>query len=589
MIEKSEVQRRYDLWSQGYWEVPDNLDTTGFDFNWKPEPYDRPYTHQFGTQHQKTGGPRFVIPENEGIKYQNFQHAIRLPDINNRSWRPLVTNCTIDFSWHPDDTEPPFIYVFGNQWHDSHTMPTYQYRVKGATDKKYMTDVVATLLPNKDNWEIPSDVDDSMFDYSWVPNPHEPPMKHQFGTQWQKTNGPCYVVPGFTNTKYIDTMRVKKLPNMRNWRIIEPVNQDTFDFSWHPDDTDGNFTYVFGNKFYPPEVMPTIIYKNKNAITNKFSTEIKADLNIPTVIYEDNIFDKVVQTKFETSYVRFVKAYSEPNLSYITDERVDTLFPNHLNGDEAIIYKDAKKHIYDKLTDYPCIIHKSNNQNTLLDIVFLSNGEEIADSNYEHLLNITKDKQNRVIRIDGVNGRVASQHAAANASNTPWYFLINGKLRVNEQFDFSWQPDIYKSSRHYIFTATNPVNGLEYGHQAIVANNKKLTLGTIVRGLDFTMDSITEVININSGVGMYNTSVWDTWRTAFRECIKLVYAKDNESKHRLDIWRSVANGPFSEYSLRGATDAVEYYNSVNGDFNKLKLSYDWKWLHDRFTKIVEQN
>ena len=43
------------------------------------------------------------------------------------------------------------------------------------------------------------------------------------------------------------------------------------------------------------------------------------------------------------------------------------------------------------------------------------------------------------------------------------------------------------------------MNGLEYGHQAIVANNKKLTLSTVVRGLDFTMDSrhedILEVID----------------------------------------------------------------------------------------------
>jgi len=71
----------------------------------------------------------------------------------------------MDFSWHPPDTDPPYIYVFGNQWYDVDIMPTYQYRVPGATDKKFMYDVTATLLPDQSKWEIPDNVIE--FDYSW--------------------------------------------------------------------------------------------------------------------------------------------------------------------------------------------------------------------------------------------------------------------------------------------------------------------------------------------------------------------------------------------------------------------------------------
>ena len=779
MISANEVQRRFDLWSRGYWEIPDNLDISNFDFEWRPNSYDRPYIHQFGTQHQKTGGPRFVIPENEGIKYQSHQHAVRLPDIDNRSWRPLVSNCTIDFSWHPDETDPPFIYVFGNQWHDMHTMPTYQYRVKGATEKKYVDAIKATLLPDKTCWEIPTDIDDTTFDYSWCPSPFEPPLIHQFGTQWQRTSGPKYIVTNATDVKYVDTMRVKKLPDMRkwrileeiendkfdfswhpddteppmmyefgtqwqiaggpiyvtrgstqkkycsdqiairiatenrcyrplvpniefdyswhpdpndppyiyvfgnqwysgeimptllyrvknatekkyinnvitkltptieywtipddiddsmfdyswcpspveppfiyqfgtqhqktggpiytvknateikyvsdlkvikkpnlhNWRIIEPIDNSTFDFSWHPDDTDGEFTYVFGNTFYPSEVMPTIMYKNKKASDHKFSNEIKANLDIPTVLYEDSVFDKITQTKFSTTYIRFAKNNTLPNYSCIKNEKIKTLFPIHIIGDEVLVYKDAKSHLYDKLYDYPCITYKTDIQHNPLDIVFLSNGEASADENYKHLLKLTEGKQNRVVRIDNVKGRVASQHTSANASETNWYFLVNGKLRVDENFDFNWQPDIYKSSRHYIFNATNPVNGLVYGHQAIVANNKKLTLNTVVRGLDYTMDSLTEVVNINSGIAMYNTSKWDTWRTAFREMIKLCCNTDQDSIDRGSAWLNKGAGAFGEYSKMGARDAVNYYNSVDGNMEKLMLSYDWEWLHQYY-------
>jgi hypothetical protein len=65
--------------------------------------------------------------------------------------------------------------------------------VPGATDKKYVTDFKATLLPVKSNWEIPEQIDDSEFDYSWVPDPREYPLIWEFGTQWQINGGPKYI------------------------------------------------------------------------------------------------------------------------------------------------------------------------------------------------------------------------------------------------------------------------------------------------------------------------------------------------------------------------------------------------------------
>jgi len=39
---------------------------------------------------------------------------------------------------------------------------------------------------------------------------------------------------------------------------------------------------------------------------------------------------------------------------------------------------------------------------------------------------------------------------------------------------------------------------------------------------------------------------------------------------------------FAEWSVRGALDAVAYYNEVGGDYAKLKLSFEWAWLQERF-------
>jgi len=251
----------------------------------------------------------------------------------------------------------------------------------------------------------------------------------------------------------------------------------------------------------------------------------------------------------------------------------------------VVVPQEAKNYIERELYDYP-YISSSNKlaQSKPLDIVFLSNGETGADENYEHLLKVTKGLPNRVVRVEGVNGRVAAYHAAAEASETPWMFTVFAKLRVDNKFDWNWQPDRLQIPKHYIFNATNPVNNLVYGHQAMIAYNKKITLANSGRGLDFTLDDEHEVVDMNSGTAMYNTDEWSTWRTAFREAIKLSAATDSMSKQRLDAWLNNGEGNFAKYSCEGARHAVEYYKEVNGDVDKLRLSYDWPWLKEFYNK-----
>jgi len=204
---------------------------------------------------------------------------------------------------------------------------------------------------------------------------------------------------------------------------------------------------------------------------------------------------------------------------------------------------------------------------------------------YQHLIdtvggNSLVNGSHRINHIENVKGRVASQHAAANASTTDWYFLVPGKLQVDVNFDWNWQPDRMQQPKHYIFHASNPVNGLTYGHMAMVAYNKKLVLETLGTGLDFTMDQPHEVIPIISGTANYTESPWMAWRTAFREVLKLKHSLPNvENEYRLRMWLSNAGEvKNAEWSQFGAEDAVEYYNEVGGDFAALLKSYEWDWL-----------
>jgi hypothetical protein len=145
-------------------------------------------------------------------------------------------------------------------------------------------------------------------------------------------------------------------------------------------------------------------------------------------------------------------------------------------------------------------------------------------------------------------------------------------------FPWDWQPDRMQQPKHYIFHANNPVNGLEYGHQAMIAYNRDLVLANTGHGLDFTLDSAHEVVPINSGTAYYDDTPWMAWRTAFREVLKLrASMPDVESEYRLNTWLTKDSSK-GQWSMKGAEDAVAYYEEVQGDFNALRKSYEWDWL-----------
>jgi hypothetical protein len=197
-----------------------------------------------------------------------------------------------------------------------------------------------------------------------------------------------------------------------------------------------------------------------------------------------------------------------------------------------------------------------------------------------------------VVRIDKVKGRAEAYRAAVSASKTDWALCVFAKLEVNPNFDWSWQPDRLQTPKHYIFHAKNPVNGLVYGHMAMIAYNKQLTLCNPAKGLDFTLEQEHEVVPVLSGVAQYAVDPWIAWRSAFRECLKLYHnLPDIDSEYRLQQWLSInlQGDIVGDWSIRGAEDAVEYYDSVQGSFEALRLTYEWAWLEDYFIQRYNQS
>lgn len=234
--------------NRALWQFdPEEIDVAAFDFSWHPDPTDPPYIYQFGTQHQATGGPRYLVPGATETKYVAAPRARRTAKDVDRWIVPLHTNLdAFDWTWHPDDRDPPYRYQFPTQWNRAGGP---EYKVPGAIDVKFVTSQVAHMLPTDDNWIIPEDIDINSFDFSWTPDPTDPPYRYHFGTQWQKTGGPIYIVAGAEDRKYIDRPRARKTSRDQYWEVPLGLDPKSFDWSWHPDGTEDPFIYQFGTQW----------------------------------------------------------------------------------------------------------------------------------------------------------------------------------------------------------------------------------------------------------------------------------------------------------------------------------------------------
>ena len=489
-------------------------------------------------------------------------------------------------------------------------------------------------------WMVSYLVDYTGFDFLYEPPPWQAHQRHAWPSQWQEDSS-TYLVPaaGYTDTNYhaapqlsrtlataiyeIDHMdgaagqipgvarRVRYFDNYRDtlirlaksigtehefvWVCSSICDYTNFDFSWHPSHWQYNLLHVFASdeqKFGDTFFMhvPSFAAKAKTVelldwYDCNFVDQPVPRRPMPIVQHDQDCHADVVRTSdFAGPLAVFTRStYMSRNLVTVSlwREQTKTIVPLNPGASSVVVPKAAIPYIKTQLYDYP-YIDKTRYmlKDQLLDIVFIQNGEPNAAQNFKRLSLSSSAKENRLVAVNNINGRAAAYHAAAEASTTPWFFAVFAKLEVDIDFDWTWQPDRMQQSKHYIFHAKNPCNGLIYGHQAMIAYNRQLVLDNPGVGLDFTLDSPHEVVPILSGMARYNTSEWQTWRTAFREVLKLrASLPDIENEYRITQWlKSTDSVYYSHMSVAGAKDALEYYDQVAGDFDQLKKSYEWEWL-----------
>lgn len=497
----------------------------------------------------------------------NIEHARQLSRTRYFWWTNYLTDyATHDFLWEPVPWEAD----------QTHVWPS-QHQANGGT----------MLVPRSGGEEVNRN-------HAVLPRTRSVPVvgiDHGTGVTVE-----CEITTRYISD-YLGTLRrvLSKVKHEYVWVVSSVCDYTTFDFTWHPSEWQQDMLHVFasgtqkfGDTFYVH--VPTFLEKSRDIkLLEWFDTlHFVEGISVPRwpmpVIEHshDTHVAAIREHGFATPLVMFStggETAFEPTVS-LWREQTKTVVPLTAGASIVIVPRETKNHLRNQVYDYPYIDKTwRHGREEPLDIVFIENGEPNALDNLRALSAVTASLDNRVVVSRGVTGRVAAYHAAAEMSTTPWFFAVFAKLRVSQQFDWSWQPDRMQEPKHYIFHAVNPVNGLVYGHQAMIAYNRRLVLANLGQGLDFTLDSPHEVVPIVSGTAEYAHTPWMAWRTAFRECIKLRGQTDVESQYRLDKWLS-NHGAFEngQWSIRGAKDAVEYYDSVDGDLTELRKSYDWSWL-----------
>jgi hypothetical protein len=223
-----------------------------------------------------------------------------------------------------------------------------------------------------------------------------------------------------------------------------------------------------------------------------------------------------------------------------------------------------------------------------LDVIFISYYEPNAEENWQRVL----EKAPWAKRVDGVEGIFAAHKQAALLSETDMFYVVDGDAWLVDNWQFDYQPGIFDRDCAYVWHSLNPVNGLEYGYGGVKLFSKSMMINAkSMTKLDMTTSVMPKlkVIEKVSNETRFDTDKFSTWRSAFRECVKLCYSnhldpQNTDTNKRLKQWLVSSKGKFAKFAKKGANDAVTYVKNNFDNYTLLLNINDRDWLEKEFRK-----
>jgi hypothetical protein len=350
---------------------------------------------------------------------------------------------------------------------------------------------------------------------------------------------------------------------------------------------------------------------SKKEIEHRFFIDKKEQ---DRVVSKSKPYDKFVIEKFEdykhalktstTDMFWFVPAEVEP----LSDFKFDLQFPYQNNYERSINHvfknKDVEETKYNGImllskqapisareVEYRYLIEKKEydvvaSELKLYDIVFISYNEPNADENFAKLI-----KQfPRAKRVHGVKGIHQAHIAAAKLATTPMFWVVDGDAVIEDNFKFNLLLPKHDTDIVHVWLSRNPINDLKYGYGGVKLLPKQLTENMDVNQIDMTMSISNrfKVVQEVSNITAFNTDPFNTWKSAFRECVKLVskpftQGYQEETEDRLITWCNIGvDRLYGEYALAGARAGREYGSENISRPDKLTKINDFDWLLEQF-------
>ena len=217
------------------------------------------------------------------------------------------------------------------------------------------------------------------------------------------------------------------------------------------------------------------------------------------------------------------------------------------------------------------------------DIVFLSYKEAGSTNAYERLT-----ARFNATWVKDIEGIFNAHKEAANRVNSDMFWVVDADADISDDFDFSYIPDVYDEEVVHVWASSNPITGEEYGYGGVKLFNTEQVRNATSWGLDFTtgLSKRFKAMPEVSCVTRFNTDAYSTWRSAFRECVKLTLSTDPDSDSRLNGWLNpLASAKFWNQAKRGANEGKAFALENKDNLEQLNNINDYNWLYERYNNI----
>ena len=226
------------------------------------------------------------------------------------------------------------------------------------------------------------------------------------------------------------------------------------------------------------------------------------------------------------------------------------------------------------------------------DIFMISFHEAEADENFHKLTHRFPEAQH----VKNVKGIGNAHKQVGELAKTEMVYVVDADADVMDHFQFDFQPPMSnRKNTTYVWRARNPINDLEYGYGAIKLFPRQQLIDMGHELPDFTTGAaFFQPISDVSNITRFNKDPFRTWRSAFRECVKLASSvnpnqKQEETDARLETWCTVDNGGrFGRYCIKGANEGKAYGLANKDNVEALNKINDFEWLREQFVESMKK-